>query len=234
MPPITRPPIDRTSIQARIAKTYSDLEGAKAEHAVQSLQLAHRPDDATVLDQVRSLEAEIAGHRLNIGRLEAAQQAGQQAESEESKADKANQANQLRSKVAALSDQLGPLLTRMVESLESVGPDLALYVSLAAQRREAAHAALRLTAGAKAMQSVFANATRIDGHNALIDGLIGAVVRSGIGAVGPSLSPHVVTNPPIRVPSLSDAERGLQLDRERLLEAIDHAINPQPVTLDQE
>lgn len=225
--------IDRFSTTAQLAKTFSDLESAKAEHARQALRLAQNPKDADTLEQVAQLELEIHNHRVNIRRLEAAQEAANLQVTAEEQADRGHQIQHLRGKVADTSNQLEPLLSRMIERIESVGPDLAQFVALAAQRREAANAAVRMAGGSKALQTVFANAMRIDGHDVLVEALIGAVVRSGIGQVGPSLSPYIVLDVPGVVPTVAHAERGLQRDRDRLLEAIDRAVNPQPATMEE-
>lgn len=211
---------DRFSIQAQLARAYSDLESAKAEYSRQALRLAQHPRDADVQHVVADLEAEIEGHRRTIARLEAAQQADNHEVDQKQEAERIAEVKALCAKVRTITDQLDPLLVRIVEGLEAVGPDIAEFVTLAAQRHRAAHAAARLASNGKPPHSQLAHLIRADGHNALMDAVIGGVARSGIGTVGPSLAPHVVVNVPVRVPTLADAKQALERDRARLLEAI--------------
>jgi hypothetical protein len=224
---------DRHSLQAQLARAYSDLESAKAEYARQALRLAQQPKDADAQHHVVELEAEIAGHRRTIARLEAAQQAEQQQTGEQLDADRTAEIKALCDKCVTISDQLDPLLEQIVEHLDAVGPTLAEYVALAAQRNQAAHAAARLAYRGKPVPALLANCVRIDGHGALVNALIGGVVRAGIGTVGPSLGPHVVVSAPVRPPTLADAQITLARDRARLDEAIKLMTQPKTTTEEQ-
>lgn len=211
---------DRFSLQAQLAVAFSNLESAKAEHARQALRLAQHPKDAATQQHVADLEAEIAGHRLTISRLEAAQSADNQLVVEQQDAARTAEIKALADKVRTITDQLDPLLERIVEGLETVGPDLAQYVTLAAQRHQAAHAAARLAFKGKPVPGLVSNGVRADAHGALINALVGAIVRTGIGSLGPSLAPNVVVQAPVHVPTLADAQAALQRERSRLEEVL--------------
>lgn len=217
---------DRYSINAQLATAFGHLESAKAEFARQALRMAQHPEDADAQRAVAELESEIAGHRLTISRLEAAQQADHQQVDQQQEAKRIAEVQALCAKVNDITDRLDPLLTRIVEGLEAVGPDLAQFVALTAQRQQAAHAAARLACKGKPVPADLASAVRADGHDALFNALVGGMVRTGIGSVGPSLAPQVVVNAPVRVPTLADAQAVLARERDRLITAIGMMTQP--------
>ena len=178
-------------------------------------------------EQIRLTQIELDGRAKAIELFDLACERATRRAASECRENALVEVKRLRNEVAGMSGELPDLVRRIVEQLEDIGPRLAQFVELVARRRNAALGAVRLATGdnvkaARLLSSGIAG----DDHDNLATALIGAVVRSGLGQIGPNLSPHVLVNPPMQIHAtdLASALRGLGKTRERLLQAIDAAV----------
>ncbi|MBP6644759.1 MAG: hypothetical protein KA207_02815 [Burkholderiaceae bacterium] len=192
---------------------------------IEDLALAQirQPDDASIAQQLTTANRDRAAIEQAIANLNAAIN-GLNREAGITKAvDHDKQIAELAAVALSTTAEMDALLPKIVAQVEDINSPMVRFVNLGAQRQQAMHALQRLT-GKKYGNRML----RVDGHQALSDALLGALIRSGFanGVACPSLAPHVVISTPYRVPTLEDAQRTAANDRTRVVELIEEAMQP--------
>lgn len=215
-----RTPIDRNSIDHKRSVIKDQLRYLTETYSDVAYQALGEPENAALLAQRDDLKLRCDSLRVDLENLTAAA-LGADRNADSTKVETNNKlAADLAAQIVAASDEMAKLLPAIVAQLEDVHPLLSRYASLGAQRLQDHHAAMRALGVRRTNQG-----SNIDGHSALMDALVGAMVRSGINQIGPNCAPFIVIAPPVRAPGLADSERRAESDRERLLESLAAARN---------
>jgi hypothetical protein len=214
-----RPAIDRYSVAARRAACHQAVELCRAGLADAALAAERNPSDAA--DEALALaQRDLDAARRALEVFELAQEAASREATVEEWEQKALQVAQHRARVERLSAEIEASLQMVTDALESLAGPLAQVLAAAAERTQAAAAAVRLAGGGEALQRVTARGGLPSGTEAVTCGLIGALVRSGIGSV-PGLAPFVVVDAPLATPTSTDIRHLLARDAQRLVALID-------------
>lgn len=229
-------PADRFSIDNQILSRLSDIKGARIEYREACLLHAQQPENAERGRVVAELEAEIKGHELAIERLEAAKLAQSDTSVQEAEAERLKAAREAAKAVADTTHRIRATLERLVDAFElTVGPALAELDSLSRERATQAWAAASGALGREVAGRSTVTLDRLAGDAPARDALLAAIVRAGIGQVGPRLDPHVTVSAPFS--GVGTPDQALQaLDKQAknldafLADAIERATNPQPAT----
>ena len=212
--------------EERRAILQSNYDGCREALGELALLQEERPT-LEQAEQIRLTQIELEGCSKAIELFDLARDRATRRAAGECRENALVEVRRLRNEVAGMSGELPDLVRRIVEQLEDIGPRLAQFVELVARRRNAALGAVRLATGDSVKAArLLSSGISGDDHDNLATALIGAVVRSGLGQIGPNLSPHVLVNPPMQIHAtdLASALRGLGKTRERLLQAIDAAV----------
>lgn len=233
------PPADRFSIDNQLLARFADLKSARTAYREACLMLAQREDDPERKHAVADLETEIKGHELAIERLEQAKLAQSETSAQEADAARIQAARDAAKAVAATTDRIRAALERLVGVFETtIGPTLAELSSLQRERAAQAWAAASGALGRDVAGRSVATLDRLAGDSPLRSALLAAIVRSGIGAVGPNLTPFVVVTAPVGGVGTTDqaltalAAQATNLDA-FLADAIEQAANPQPAEFEE-
>lgn len=227
---MAKTPIDRGSIDHKRSVLKDQLRYLNETYSDVAFQALGEPENKALLAKRDDLKAQCDALRADLENLTAAALGADRNADAAKVVDNDKEIDELASQIVAGTDEMDNLLPTIVEHIEGAASPMVRFVNLGAKRQQALYALQRL-AGKKFGSRL----DRVDGYGALIDGLIGAICRAGIGQTGPSLAPHVIVSPPTRVPTLADAQRTSEGDRARVLELIAECKAPaQPVTLDQE
>lgn len=236
----TKPKIDRFSLDNQLLACIRDRKGAQLDYREACLLLAQDPDNAERKQAVAELEAEIAGYDRTLERLEAAKLAQATGEVQEADADRIQAARDAAQAVADNAPRIKTVLQRLIDAFElTVGPALAELDSLQRERAAHAWAAASGALGRKAAGCSVNTLDRLTGTSASTSALLSAIVRSGLGFVGPTLTPYVVVSAPFSGAGTPDqalqAHDALAEKLDAFLaQAIARAVDPQPATEDQE
>lgn len=234
---MAKPKPDRHSLDSQLSASIQDLKGAIRDHRQACLELSRAPEDPERQHAVAELEAEIAQHEQAIARLEAAKLAESEGAVQQAEADRIEQAKRAAKAVHELAPRIRDTTQRLVDAFEEIiAPALS---ELAALQRERSTQAWAVASAAKRRGGVSVAALdRLVGDSALSSALLGAIVRSGLGSIGPQLGPYITVAPPLGGVGLPDHNlAALDTQSQRLddflADAIEQATNPQTVTIEE-
>ncbi|QDF96784.1 hypothetical protein CJ010_09710 [Azoarcus sp. DD4] len=233
------PAADRFSIDNQILTRIQDQKGARIAYREACLLLAQRPEDSDLQHAVAELEAEIAEHARAIERLEAAKLAQSASSKQEAEAARINAAREAAKVVTATTLRIHSTLERLVETFEmTIGPALAELDSLQRERTSQAWAAASGALGRESANRSASTVDRLAGDAHVRAALLAAIVRAGIGQVGPALDPYVIVSTPFGgLGTPDDALEALDAQAKKLdtflADALEQATNPQPTTEDE-
>lgn len=229
----------RFSIDNQLLARLSDLKGARIAYREACLLHAQQPENEDRKHAVAELEAEIKGHELAIERLDAAKLAQSDTSVQEAEAARIKAARDAAKTVAATTPRIKEVLERLVDNFDlNIAPALAELGGLVRERDSASWAA---TVSALGVEKARRNRAALDLMHAetyLASTLLAAIVRSGIGQVGPRLEPWVSISPPVSgagtpEQSIEGFHRQAQKLDEFLADAIKQATNPAPITIEE-
>lgn len=235
MPPKSKP--DRHSIEARELRVLADLRDARLAHRDACLLAIQSPDSNTHQDAVGQIEAEIAQHELELQRIAAAKEARAQHNEVEVAAQRVADAKSAAVKCKELADQERALLERLIAAFSDIAPGLAELQACSRERANLAWQSLRsVTARLNADHAK--RLDRLTGASAAQGALLAAIGRSGLGSIGPSLTPFVAVSVPVG--GFGSPDQALQRHEALageldafLADAIEQAANPKPAEIEE-
>lgn len=221
-------PADRFSLDNQMIVRLRDLKSAQSDRQLACLELAQKdsPDRRHAVDV---LEAEIRDHELAIDRLNAAKlaQASQDVETDNTtKLARLAELNAQRDAAVARAKQLPVAL---VDYLAAVGPQWVEGLNALSECNALTREILRVSGSRDALKK-FGGSADTTGHSVFGVAVGSALASTGLGSLGPNLSPYASITPTTQPFTASDLERGLDNLFNRQAEAIDRACNPVPAT----
>lgn len=229
----------RSALDRHLLKAISDLKEAQHAHRLACLEHSLAPDDDDRKRAVAELEAEIQGYELAIKRFEAAKLAQSETASQEDEAARIKAARDAAKTVAATTPRIKEVLERLVDAFDlTIGPALADLGSLTRERDSASWAATVSALGGEKAQRNRAALDFMQAETYLASTLLAALVRAGIGQVGPRLEPWLSISPPLGGAGTPEQSiEGFQKQAQRLdaflADAIAQGSNPQPATTEE-
>lgn len=223
---------DLSSIDSKLLAAFTDLKGAQVAYSEACLLLSLQPNGTDRQRAVSNLEAEIKGYEQAISRLEAAKLAKAQGDTTQAAADRIKAAREAAQATAETAPRITAVLERLVEAFDlTIGPALAELESLARERSSLAWAAVVNAVGVEQARRERAALGGLQADAYLTSTLLAAVLRSGLGQVGPTLTPWVTISAPFRNASSPEQSiEGFQRQAQKLdallLDAIERAISP--------
>lgn len=227
-------PTPQASLDSMLLARLQDLANAQRAHADACLALALQPKDPERINEVTALEQEIREYELGIQRLKAAKLANTEASVQETEAQRIQTARDAAKAVAATTPKIKATLERLIDAFDlTIGPALAELDSLARERGSLTWAA---TASALGREKAGRNRAALDHlqvETHLTSSVLAALLRSGLGQVGPKLDPWVTISAPFA--GMGTPEQAIEgLDKQAkkldafLADAIERATAPQP------
>lgn len=235
----TPKPAERFSIDNQLLARIADLKSARIAWREVCLLHAQQPNNAERQRAVAELEAEIHGHELSIERLEAAKLAQSTVGEQEAEAARIDAARTAAQAVAALTPKMRASLERVVDAFEmTIGPALAELDSLNRERSGLIWTAAVNALGVDRARRDRATIDRLQADTPGTSALLAAIFRSRLGQVGPRIDPWVTFSAPsggVGTPdkALASFDQQAQRIESFLAEAIQHATNPQPATVEE-
>lgn len=204
-----------------ITRDIAALREALGEAA---LRLEEAGDDpgrlAAAQAQLAQVQHELAGAEAKLLAYDLGLQARAREETARASADVAAELAELLERIGNLHRSSAARAGKVMRGIELIGGEYSALIADLAEARALTGAAIRLRGGTAALNRM---GTNLDGHDALAAAVGGALASSGLGVVGPSLSPWVVVSPPSG--AFQPVALGPALERlhERRLNAIERA-----------
>lgn len=219
-------PAERFSLDNQMIVRLRDLRSAKRDHQLACLELAQQdtPERAHV---VAELEREIAGHELAIERLNAAKSAQANVDVETDNTAKLARLAELNAQRDALVARAKRLPVALVDYLAAIGPQWVEGLNALSECSALTREILRVS-GTKDALKRFDNSVDTTGHSVFGVAVGSALAATGLGSIGPNLSPYASISSTTTPFTASDLERQLGNMFDRQAEAIDNACNPTP------
>lgn len=226
------------SIARQLAVRERDLASASSAHAEACLALAEA-NTAANQQVVTVLEQELADHQQAINRFKVAQQALAEGAVVKAHGDRIAQAKAAAKAAKAATPRIRATLERLVAAFEDIiAPGLAELDALQRDQSSQAWAAIAATTDRRDLERTASRVRTMTDSSASTVALLSAVLRSGLGSVGPSLAPWLTVTAPFS--GIGTPERALEgLDNQAkkldafLADAIQQATNPQPATTEE-
>lgn len=216
--------MSKTDIRrAAIVRDITAIREAVGEAA---LRLEEADDDPSRLAEgqarLAQVQHELAGAEAKLVAYDLGLQARAREETARASADTDAQVEELLERIGNLHRSSAARAGKVMRGIEMMGGEYSALIADLAEARALTGAAIRLRGGTAALNRM---GTNLDGHDALAAAVGGALASSGLGVVGPSLSPWVVVSPPSG--AFQPVALGPALERlhERRLDAIERAAN---------
>lgn len=232
-------PTPQASLDSMLLARLQDLANAQRAHADACLALALQPKDPERINEVLGLEQEIHEYEVGVQRLNAAKLANTEASVQQTEAQRIQAAREAAKAVAVTTPKIKAALQRLIDAFDlTIGPALAELDSLARERGSLTWAAVASALGREKAGRNRAALDHLQVETHLTSTVLAALLRSGIGQVGPKLDPWVTVSAPFA--GMGTPERALEgLDNQAkkldafLADAIQQATNPQPATAEE-
>lgn len=196
------------SLARQMAVRVADIASARQAHAEACLALSD-DDNPNNRNVVSVLEQEIAEHEQAITRLKVAQQALADGVSVKATRDRLAKAQTAANAAKAVAPRIRATLERVIAAFEDViGPGLAEIDALQREQSTEAWAAIAATIERRDIERTGSRVRSMTDDSAITAALLSAVVRSGLGSIGPSMAPHVSISAPFS--GVSTPERALE------------------------
>lgn len=196
------------SIARQMAAHVADLASARQAHAEACLALS---DDDTPNNRhtVTMLEQEIAEHEQAIARFKVAQQALADGVGVKATRDRLAKAQAAAQAAKAAAPRIRATLERVIAAFEDViAPGLAELDALQREQSTQAWAAIAATMDRRDIERIASRVRTMTDDSAITAALLAAVVRSGMGQVGPSMAPWFSISAPFA--GVTTTERALE------------------------
>lgn len=220
-----KPPIDRTSYGVRLAKAHQDLEYIKATLADVMLAADRAPDDSALQEQVADLKKQRDRAREAISDLEAMQGAAAKKEVQVDDAAKSARLAELTQQRDAAVARAKQVPVAMVDFIAQIGPQWVEGLNALSECNALTREILRLSGSRDALKK-FDGSADTTGHSVFGVAVGSALASTGLGSLGPNLSPYASITPTTQPFTASDLERSLGNVFARQAEAIDRAVTP--------
>lgn len=182
------------ALEARIRTIRADAASAAQLLKDKSFDLALSPSNAELREQVEKLEAEIAGHDREIGRMEAAIHELSRRSSVAERRKHLAQLSEHHRDVMSAGKRQAKIAAELLDKIEALGPLLSEYATLSDTRRELARGILRGNMNLN-RRGVYEDAAAW--RNGPVSPIIAAALwRAGLGRLGMDLEPWLSLTPP--------------------------------------
>jgi hypothetical protein len=213
-----------TKIDTRRAAIVRDITAIREAVGEAALRLEEADDDPSRLAEgqarLAQVQHELAGAEAKLVSYDLGLQARAREETARASADTDAQVEELLERIGNLHRSSAARAGKVMRGIEMMGGEYSALIADLAEARALTAAAVRLRGGTAALNRM---GTNLDGHDALAAAVGGALASSGLGVVGPSLSPWVVVSPPSG--AFQPVALGPALERlhERRFDAIERA-----------
>lgn len=185
---------NKSTLEARILQIKGHCASATTLLRDKSFDLTMSPGNTQLRDEVQTLEAEIAGHERELGRLEAAihelRRRGSAAERREHLAD----LTEHRRDVMDTGARMAALCEKLLTHVEAIGPVLSEFATLSDTRRELCRGIMR---GHISRNQRERYEEAMSWRAAPVSAVIAtALWRAGVGRLGMDLDPYLSLKPP--------------------------------------
>jgi len=211
---------DKTTPNSRRAALNERIDLCRANLA--DTALAHeRAPTAETKAQAERGQVDLAAARQALEMFELALEASSREVTREELQDKADQLADLRKRIDTLHATTLASATKIVSTIEQLGPQYAVLIADLAEARELTASAARIAGGARGTRR--ASSLFLDGHGALGAAVGAAIASAGFGLVGPSLAPTVTVIPPSGAFRVDDITTALNRLHQLRMDAIEPA-----------
>jgi hypothetical protein len=209
-----------TSSSKREALTR-DLGALRDALAEAALRLERAPDDPEAQAAVASLQQELVGATRRLELYDLAQQAEQREAEHRQKEDNRAHVAELITRIEALHKASTKRAVALVSAIEALGPIWSELLVELGEARALVASAVRAAGGGEALRRLLT--VPLDGHDALAGTVGGTLASTGLGVIGPSLAPWIVTTPPSGVFRRVDIAQALDTLHAQRLDVIERA-----------
>jgi len=213
-----------TKIDTRRAAIVRDITAIREAVGEAALRLEEADDDPSRLAEgqarLAQVQHELAGAEAKLVAYDLGLQARAREETARASADTDAQVEELLERIGNLHRSSSARAGRIARAIETLGAEYATLITDLGEARALTGAAIRLRGGTAALTRL---GTNLDGHDVIAASIGPALASSGLGVVGPSLSPWVVVSPPSGAFQPVALGPALQRLHQRRFNAIDRA-----------
>lgn len=185
------------SLQKRMQLIDSTIAAAEGVLREKSYDLVLKVDDKELAQEVESLEGEIAASRRERGRVEAAIHETARRNSVGEKRKRLADMTEHRAAIQKAGKEALSITRKLLEQVEKLSPLLADLDAVLTTRRRLAHAVLSELPDRPRRTYLERGLGAADWRQSVLPTVVAAALwRSGLGRVGPHLSPWVEVLPP--------------------------------------
>lgn len=179
----------RQALQDRLASIAAQEGAARALLSDKNVDLALAPDNQKLRDEVEALERELAGHTNERARIELALQELKRRDSAEGRRRMLKTAHDAAADVGRLGKRGAKVAAELIKHAEALGPLLSELDGIMAERLQHARTVLRTLPEREANRAhLYTNVA--DWRRGVVAApLAAALWRSGLGRLGPDVSP---------------------------------------------
>jgi hypothetical protein len=213
-----------TKTDIRRAAIVRDITAIREAVGEAALRLEEADDDPSRLAEgqarLAQVQHELAGAEAKLVAYDLGLQARAREETARASADVETEVESLIARIADLNRAAVSRAGRIARAIETLGAEYATLITDLGEARALTGAAIRLRGGTAALTRL---GTNLDGHDVIAASIGPALASSGLGVVGPSLSPWVVVSPPSGAFQPVALGPALQRLHQRRFNAIDRA-----------